>query len=139
MKECYCAGRHPFNSEKVPESLLPQIVVTINGKRAKAIVDNGCTTMLVTTGVADSWSRTSNIRVVDGREVKCCGENDAKIMVRNILQQLRVIVLDKLIAGIDMIRCLDAIHRLGRATIAKGQVKFGNHYITKIARGSEQQ
>ena len=46
-----------------------------------------------------------------------------------------VIVLDKLIAGIDVILGLDTIDRLGGATIAKGQVKFGNQYITKMARG----
>ena len=51
---CYCPSIHPFNSEKAPESLLLQIVVTINGKRAKALVDIGCTTTLVMTGITDS-------------------------------------------------------------------------------------
>ena len=90
--------------------------------------------MFVTTGVAEPWSGASNIRAVDDREVKCCGETDAKIVVRNI--PLRVIVLDKLIAGIDVILGLDAIDRLGGATIAKGQVKFRNQYVTKMARGA---
>ena len=118
------------------ESLLLQIVVTINGKRAKALVENNCTTMLVTTGVTNSWSGASNIRVVDGREVKCCEESDAKIVVRNIPLQLRVIVLDKLVAGIDVILGLDPIDQLGRDTIAMGLVKFGNQYVTKMVRGA---
>ena len=58
---------YTFNSKNVPESLLPQIVVTVNGKRAKAFIDTSYTTMLVMTGVADSWSGASNIRVVDDR------------------------------------------------------------------------
>ena len=45
-------------------------------------------------------------------------------------------MLDKLVAGIDVILGLDAIDRLGGATIAKGQVKFGNQYVTKMARGA---
>lgn len=50
----------------------------------------------------------NNIRVVDGsRDVKRCGETNAKIMVRNIL-----IALDKLITRIDGILGLDVIdHR----------------------------
>ena len=83
-----------------------------------------------------SWSGASNIRAVDCGEVKCCGETDAKIMVRNIPLQFRVTVLDKLAVGINVILGLDAIDWLGGATIAKGQVKFGNQYITKMARGA---
>ena len=61
------SNSQPFNSEKVPESLLTQIVVTINGKRAKTLVDTGCTSMLVMTGVADFSSRANNIRAVDSK------------------------------------------------------------------------
>ena len=93
-------------------------MVIVNGKKAKALVITGCTTVLFTTGVADSCRWASNIRVVDSREVK--------IMVRNILLWL----------GIDMILGLDAIDQLGGATIAKGQVKFGNQSITKMAWGA---
>ena len=75
-------------------------------------------------GVTNIWSRASNIWAVDGREVKCCGETDAKIVDRNIPLWLHVIVLDKLVTGIDVILGLDTIDRLGGATIAKGQVKF---------------
>ena len=42
----------------MPESLLPQVVVAVNGKRAKALVDTGCTTMLVKTGVAEQYQRS---------------------------------------------------------------------------------
>ena len=85
------------------------------------------------TGVANPWRGASNIRTVDSWEVKCCGETDAKIVIRNILL---VIVLDKLITGIKVILGLDAINQLEEATIAKGQVKFRNQYVTKMARGA---
>ena len=42
-------------------------------------------------------------------------------------------MLDKLIAGINVILGLDTIDWLRGATIAKGQVKFGNQYVTKMA------
>ena len=113
--------------------MLLQTVVTVNRKRAKALVDTSLTTTLVMTGFANSWSGASNIRVLDGREVKCCGETDAKIVIRNI--PLWLIVLDKFITGIDVILGLDAIDWLGGATIAKCQVKFGNQYVSKMARG----
>ena len=80
--------------------------------------------MFVLTGVTNSWSGASNIRAVDSREVKCFGETDAKIVVRNIPLQLRVIVLDKLVAGIDVILGLDAVDWLEGSTIAKSQVDF---------------
>ena len=62
----------------------------------------------------------SSIRVVDGKEIKCCGEIDAKILVRTIPLRLRVIVLDKLVAGIDMLLGWDTRDRLGGAAIGKG-------------------
>ena len=45
-------------------------------------------------------------------------------------------MLDRLVAGIDMIVGLDAIDRLGGFTISKGQVNFGNQYVTKMTRGA---
>ena len=57
-------------------------------------------------------------------------------MVRNILLQLQVIVLDKLVTGMDVILGLDVIDWLGGTTVAKSQVKFENQYITKMARGA---
>lgn len=102
--------------------MLPQIVVTVNGKRARALVDTSCTTTLVTTSITKDWNGASNIRAVDGRDVKCCGETNAEIIVRNIPLRLRVIELDTFVAGIEVILGLDTINRLGGVTIAKGEV-----------------
>ena len=57
-------------------------MITINEKTAKVLVDTICTITLVRTGVADSWSGDNNIRMVDGGAVKCFGETDTKIVVR---------------------------------------------------------
>ena len=121
---------------KAHESLLPEIVVTVNGKKARALVDTGCMTTLVRASVAEFWEGTSNVRVVDGREVRCCGETVAKIVVRNILLQVQVIGLEKLITGIDVILSLDVIDWLGGATIAKGQVMFGRQDAARVVRVS---
>ena len=121
---------------KAPGSLLPQIVVTVNGKKARALVDIGCTITLIRASVAEFWEGASNVRAVDGREVKCCGETVAKIVVRNIPLQVRVIVLEKLVTGIDVILGLDVIDRLGGATIAKGQMKFGRQGTVRVVRAS---
>ena len=121
VKGYYCTSSHPFLNGKAPGSLLPQIVVTVNGKKVRALVDTGCTTTLVWASVIEYWEGASNVRAVDGREVRCCGETFAKIVVRNIPQQFRVIVLEKLVTGIDVILGLDVIDRLGGA---KGQVRL---------------
>ena len=120
----------------MPGSLLPQIVVTVNGKKARALVDTGCTTTLVRAIVAEFWEGASNVRAVDGREVRCCRETVAKIIVRNIPLQTRVIVLEKLVTGIDMILGLDVIDWLGGATIAEGQVMFGRQDAARVVRAS---
>ena len=44
--------------------------------------------------------------------------------------------MDKLVAGINVVLARDAIDWLGGATIATSQVKFGNQYVTKMARGA---
>ena len=46
-----------------------------------------------------------------------------------------MIVLDKLVARIDVILNIDAIDWLEGATITKDQVKLRNQYITKMASG----
>lgn len=58
--------------------------------------------------------------------MECCGQANAEIVVRNMQLRLRMIVLNKLIVGIDMVLDLDMIDRLRGAKIAKDQVKFGN-------------
>ena len=47
-------------------------------------------------------------------------------------------VLDKFVAGIDVILGLDAIDWLGGDTIAKGQMKFRNQYVTKMTNSEQQ-
>ena len=81
-------------------------------------------TTLVRVSVTEFWEGASNVRMLDGREVRCCDKTVAKIIMRNIPLQIRVIVLEKLVTGIDMILGLDFIDWLGGATIAKGQVRF---------------
>ena len=49
----------------------------------------------------------------------CYGETVAKIVVRNILLQVQVIVQENLVTRIDAILGLDVIDRLGGATIGK--------------------
>ena len=74
MKGCYCTISHPFLNGKAPGSLLPQIVVTVNRKKARALVDIGCMTTLIRASVAEFLEGSSSVRAVDGREVRCCGE-----------------------------------------------------------------
>ena len=136
VKRCYCASSHPFLNGKVPGSFLPQIVVTINGKKTRALVDTGCTTTLVRASVAEFWEGANTVRVVDGRKVRCCGETVTKIAVRNIPLQVQVIVLEKLVTGIDVILGLDVIDRLGGASIAKGQVRFERQDAARVVRAS---
>ena len=93
-------------------------------------------TTLVRVSVAEFWEEASNVRAVDGRKVRCCGETVTKIVVRNIPLQVRVIVLEKLVTGIEVILGLDVIDRLGGATIAQGQVWFGRHDAAKVVRAS---
>lgn len=47
-----------------------------------------------------------------------------------------MIVPNRLIAGIDVVLGLDVIDRLGGATIAKGQAKFGNQSASKMTRSA---
>lgn len=47
-----------------------------------------------------------------------------------------MIVLNRLIAGIDVVLGLDVIDRLGGATIAKGKVKFGNQSAPRMTRSA---
>ena len=133
MKGDYCASSYPSCEEMAPNESLAELVVTVNGRRARAFADTGCTTTLLARNIARSWSGASNIRAVDGREVKCLGETTAEVIVRGIPIVLRALVVDHLVGGVDVVLGMKAINQLGGGTFKDGQVTFGRCSATGMA------
>lgn len=125
MKGDQCASGSPCYAKMAPDEALPRLAVVVNGQRAMALIDTGCTTTLLARNVAKSWSGACTIKTVDGRDAKCLGETTAEVTVQGVIIMLRALVLDHLVGGVDVVLGMKAINQLGGATLREGQVTFG--------------
>ena len=118
-------------------STLPRMEVTINGKKAMALIDRGCETTLVTRDMVNDWSGTSSIMAVDGREVKCDGTSMVGVTVRGTVMKILAIVTQQIVLGVDIILGMDVITRLGGVTIKPDGVQFELHRCASSVQSPE--
>ena len=87
----------------------PKVEVIIEGERVRDLVDTGCTTTMVRTRLVTGWSGSSRVVAFDGRGVKCRGMSNVNLELDGQELNLKVIVTDRLVPGIDAIIGIDAI------------------------------
>ena len=95
---------------------------------ARALVDTGCSTTVVASRLVGKCEREGGRLVsVDGGEIKCEGTRNIELTVQGVRLRLRVMVLRKVLDGIDVVMGMDAISQLGGVTIADGRepITFG--------------
>ena len=122
MESSYCAGSYSYNQVKALPSSLPQVEVLVKGKRAKALVDTGCSTTVVAAHLVDNCSGTCSLVAFDGREVQCKGTSTIEFGVRGVQMRIRVIVASNIVNGIDVVMGMDVIGQLGGVTTNNNKV-----------------
>ena len=75
-------------------------------------------------------SRCGTVKAVDGRDIKCKGARQVEIKVRGVRVKVEAILMNRIIAGIDVIIGMDIINEMGGVTIKKAEVKFGDVHCT---------
>lgn len=140
MGSC-CAGSYPFGQVKALPSSLPVVDVQVGGRWSKALVDTGCSTTVMSTRVAGKCEGVDyRLMTVGGDEIRCEGMKEVKLTIRGDVLTVNVIVLEKLIGGIDVVMGMDVIVRLGGIRVVGGRVPvmFGKE-ADKVVRSGERQ
>ena len=104
---------------------LPVISVGLGGKEVRALVDTGCTGVVVREQLAGRVEGTSRMTAFDGRVVECRGTSWVDLTVVGAPVRVFATVVDSIVDGVDVVLGMDVINRLGGVTIRGGRVEFG--------------
>ena len=98
------------------------------GRMARALVDTGCSTTVLVSGIVGEYKgEGGRLVAVDGREIRCEGTRDVELVVRGVRLSVNAIVLGSIADGVDIVMGMNAISQLGGVMIACGKepVIFG--------------
>ena len=97
----------------------------MNGQKAQALVDSGCTDTMVRAKLLNNWSGQSCIAAFDGSRVECLGLSQPMISIQGKFFNEKVKVVKNIVANIDVVLGMDFILQLGGMTIdSYGKVAF---------------
>ena len=118
--------------DKVP---IMEVSVGSEGRKARALVDTGCTHSLMTSRMAGAWREAPTVMMAfDGRSVSCRGEKREILKVGGERIEVNVTVVDSVVGDIDVVLGMDVIKRLGGVTISEGVIRFGRVSCAIVAR-----
>ena len=101
-------------------------MVFVDGIKRVALVDSGCTSTMVKAGIVRECDGNSSIIAFDGSEVACVGSSKATLAICGQELDSVVLVVEKLVAGYEIVLGMDIIMKLGGLHIDKcGNVVFG--------------
>ena len=105
---------------------LPMISLIVNGNKVKALVDTGCSITMIEEKAIGKYDVCSDrITAFDGNSVICRGRSVKQLTVGHQTISVEVIVVDKLLDGVDVVLGMDSIELLGGVCVYKENVVFG--------------
>ena len=105
----------------------------MNGRKARALVDSGCTDTMVRAKLLDSWFGQSSMTAFDGTRVQCMGLSEPTISIHGNNFNQRVKVVGKIVANIDVVLGMDIIAQLGGMVVdSHGKVTFGPNLCAAV-------
>lgn len=108
--------------------LLPVIEIFLGDKKIRALVDTGCSTVVVRTNLVDHVEGRSRMYAFDNREVECRGVSWLDLVVAGTHVKVYAVVIDNIVDGVDVVLGMDAIDRLGGVLVTRFKVQFGDHF-----------
>ena len=108
---------------------MPIVNVDIFGQVVKALVDTGCSKTIVSRTVVDRVEGEGSVVRFDGSEVQCKGSAGVSLVVSNVRVDLVVLVVDRLVDGVDMILGMDVIEKLDGVFVGKVKIVFGSYNV----------
>jgi hypothetical protein len=119
-----CASGFPEGSAQ-----LPSVWVTVDGSRAHALVDTGCSRTIVGRRLVRGSARIKRIReavvMMDGSSVQCTRGAIVRVVVDGEVVEIDCLVVDT-VPGYDVLLGMDTIRQLGGVQISAdgGGVQF---------------
>lgn len=120
-----CASSHSEQPIVAQQNRLPIVDVSVNNIAAKALVDTGCTAVVVKSNFVEDVDGECVMQAFDGREVQCRGELWIIVQVANESVNVKAKVVSELVDGIDLVIGMDLINHCGGVSVYKGVVQFG--------------
>ena len=115
---------------------VPVIEVQVNGRKAKALVDTGCSRTMVRGAMTEVPTGVTMLTAFDGREVCSKGVVSAEIVIGDRQLRQEVMVVDNIVGGIDALLGMDTIGQLGGVRVQDRMVQFGE--VCAVAWEEEQ-
>ena len=128
-----CANSHPAQGD-IRISNLPWIMVTVNGKQVSALVDTGCTTSIVHSGISGSCYGRSRVISFDGNPVDCLGKSRVELTVAGKTIVSEVLVVDNIVGNFKVVLGMDIILELGGVVVRKEGVTFDQQICAAVVR-----
>lgn len=110
------------------DRLLPVIEIFLGNKKIRALVDTGCSTVVVRTNLVDHVEGRSRMFAFDNREVECRGVSWLDLVVAGTHVKVYAVVVDNIVDGVDVVLGMDVIDRLGGVMVTRFKVQFGEHF-----------
>ena len=106
------------------KSSLPVISIKVNGVKANALIDTGCSTSLFKASMAGKLGGEGRVTAFDGSDVLTSGSCCVGIEVEGRSLTVVGVAVEQLIKGIDVVLGMDVIGQLGGLIIRSGNVQF---------------
>lgn len=97
----------------------------VNSKTVKCLVDTGCSSTLVRSGLVTECVGTRYVNAFDGRAVKCKGKGTVTMQVSGTDLTLKAVVSDEMVDGVEVLMGMDVIDALGGVTVLHDEINFG--------------
>ena len=121
--ESWCLGNSPATGLEA----LPIVDIAINGRRATALLDTGCSRTVIATWVCEFVQREKQeIVSADGRRVKCAGTANVELRVYGKVVTADCVVVHQLFEGVDAVLGMDVLTRMGGITIGSDGVRLAD-------------
>ena len=87
----------------ISSRLLPVIEIWLGDKKIRALVDTGCSTVVVRTSLVGRIEGKSRIFAFDNREVECRGVSWLDLVVAGTPVKVSAVVIDRIVDGVDVV------------------------------------
>ena len=104
--------------------MLPIVDIFVCGRRARALVDTGCSKTILAPRVCQARGRSCTVIAIDGSEVPCRGEATVSMTLEGYNLKVNCLVVERIFEGVDVILGMDVINRLGGVSVVNNCVKF---------------
>ena len=125
MRGSCFASSAPLLLGAASKASLPVVDVVVDGGKARALVDTGCSTTLASSKIVGKCTGESYIMAFDGTCVKCAGSRLINVLVGDRSLRVDAVVVDGIVGDVDVVLGMDVITELGGVTVGSEGVRFG--------------